>query len=255
VIVSDSRKFIFLHNPKAAGTSIRKALLPFDSRDNFYWKFQDSRALGRKLDKAHMAADDFRVEFPDDFARAKDYFVFMFVRDPYDRAVSAYNETIDRALSVLTTRGAMEKYARALNRFILEKCDERSIRYDFDMRFFVPQYAVGHASSEEITDYVGRFEELDNSLAEITRLAGLPEDTFRNIARANARNRDYEPMALLSPEAIARINTLYARDFETFGYEVRSPDSAKGVEPSSQILTALQKRFRFLSRRRKPERA
>lgn len=250
VIISDRKQFVFLHNPKSAGTSIRRALLKFDDRDDFYWKHHVSRALGRKLDKAHMAADDFRQEFPADFELLGKYFVFMFVRDPYDRAVSAYNEMAERSLGIATTPGAMARHLRRMNDFLSERCTEDSIRYDFDLRFFVPQHAMCFQGGACLADYIGRFEDLDEGLSKVTELAKLPDNAFAGLAKANRRNRDFQAIDLLTPESIARINMLYERDFTEFGYAQVSPGSASLAQPGSQLLAALKRRFKKVLTRR-----
>ncbi|MBV9330979.1 MAG: sulfotransferase family 2 domain-containing protein [Alphaproteobacteria bacterium] len=244
MIISDSRRFVFLHNPKAAGTSIRRALQPYDSRSNFYWKTCRSEVLGRELDKAHMAAEDFRAQFPSDFALLADYFVFMFVRNPYDRAVSAYNETVERRLSVITTPRTMRKYIEALNRFILEKCTPEAIRYDFALRFFIPQEAICVADGKSVADYIGRFEDMEGSLDRIASLAGLPDTAFGKLRRANARNRSFQYEDLLSGDTVAHINAVYRGDFERFGYAQREPVSARDVNGAGSLLGTLRRRLR-----------
>lgn len=243
MIISDTKEFIFIHNPKTAGTSIRRALLRFDGRQDFYWLYHQSAALGRELDKAHMALDDFRIEFPKDYELVSKYFVFMFVRNPYDRMVSSYNETANRKLSLATTPRAIATYLRDLNKFILESCSERSIRYEFALRFFMPQHAMCGFGDQCVANFVGKVEELERSLNAVRELAQLPADTFRSIEKVNARNKSFRALDLLSRDSIAHVNALYARDFEQFEYAVETPDAAGDLEPTAHLLTALFRRL------------
>src|SRR4051812_6271823 len=91
MIISETRRFVFIHNPKCGGTTMRHALMPYDTTNNFFWMFDDVN--GAKIDKCHMPMHVFRRLYPYYFDLLQTCFVFMIVRDPYSRAVSSFNET------------------------------------------------------------------------------------------------------------------------------------------------------------------
>src|SRR5688500_1347984 len=90
MIISERRGFIFLHNPKCAGTTVRTALSRFDTTGNFFWGLDQWR--GHKLDKAHLPVFVTKSKYPEYFSLFAQFFVFMFVRHPYQRVISAFNE-------------------------------------------------------------------------------------------------------------------------------------------------------------------
>ena len=89
MIISDRRQFVFIHNPKCAGTALRAVLMPFDTTGNFFWLHDTCN--GRKIDKAHMPLFMMRQRFPEYFALLPRYLTFMAVRNPFTRAISALN--------------------------------------------------------------------------------------------------------------------------------------------------------------------
>ena len=88
MIISDKRKFVFIHNPKTAGTSLRRALVKYHDREVSYWHHLEDIFLDRVIDKAHITMRDF-VHMPD-YSSIDEYFSFGFVRNPYDRFYSAF---------------------------------------------------------------------------------------------------------------------------------------------------------------------
>jgi len=97
-VVSQSNKFIFIHVPKAAGSSIiaffRHALCPSSAANSKNCKETAERAKGckeaiRLVEECNEAA---LMMMPCDHALAKypSFFRFSFVRNPFTRAVSAF---------------------------------------------------------------------------------------------------------------------------------------------------------------------
>ena len=85
MIVND--QVIFIHNPRAAGTSIRRALLHGDDpNDNI--SFPGSRSTRWTYNSKHMFASQARPQIKPEIW--KRLFKFAVVRNPWDRIVSIY---------------------------------------------------------------------------------------------------------------------------------------------------------------------
>jgi sulfotransferase famil protein len=224
MLVSDRKKFIFVHNPKAAGSSVRSALAQYDDRNNAYWDHDDNARLGRVLDKAHITLDDFLV-YPD-ASLIEEYFLFGFVRNPYTRLVSAFHER-NKQLGI---SGDTD-----INHFIQTELNEITIRFDWKYIHFCPQYFFFYQGGKCKVDYIGRFEILGRDYARAANLANIDADT--DLPHLNKMPTDeHDPGAAeeeiarcleqFDPTSLSILNRLYDRDFVYFGYQKCIGDAA-----------------------------
>lgn len=89
MIINDSRRFIFVHIPKCAGTSVRVHLAAFDTTGGaFSTSGGVVPGIGR-VDLAHLPLAALREHFPDAFAKVRDYEAFAIIRDPFKRFSSS----------------------------------------------------------------------------------------------------------------------------------------------------------------------
>lgn len=92
MIISDKHRFVFIHIPKCAGTSVRRSLAPFDDAGGvFSERVAEHPALGL-LDYTHIPLVVLRDHFPDEFRKVADYETFAVLRDPYARFASAFSQ-------------------------------------------------------------------------------------------------------------------------------------------------------------------
>lgn len=91
ILVSKKHRFVFIHNYKVAGTSVRRALCRYE--ENFYWLYsnllyflrRDLRGCSRNCLEKHSSLKSV-VKFYD----PNDYSYFGLVRNPWDWEVSKY---------------------------------------------------------------------------------------------------------------------------------------------------------------------
>lgn len=94
MIISYAHKFIFIHLRKCAGTSITKALIPLlDARDTVLGCMPEFEKISNEnfkngLIHKHSCAQQIRDHVGEEIW--KDFFVFTFVRNPWDILVSKY---------------------------------------------------------------------------------------------------------------------------------------------------------------------
>ena len=160
MIISDTHRFVFIHNPKCAGTTVRKNIEILDTRDNFFWMYEDFH--GRKVDKAHLPLNILRLMYPNDYSLLEEYFVFGFVRNPYDRFVSAFNE-VNKSCYKKYISGEIHanEYIENVRDFV-GGCREKNLSgWDFKYRHFVKQCNMFYFGGKLKADYICKVEEME----------------------------------------------------------------------------------------------
>ncbi|MEM6392173.1 MAG: hypothetical protein AAF797_05330 [Planctomycetota bacterium] len=88
MIFSSERRFIFFHNPKCGGTSVRDMLAPWHDEDLPTWGIDPEGTH----DRTHIGIDEFAQRHPQRWAAAQGYKLCSLYRDPYRRFISAVFE-------------------------------------------------------------------------------------------------------------------------------------------------------------------
>ena len=168
MLVSDSKKFIFIHIQKTGGTSLRNVLkgtIP---------DLEEGRG-----GKYHVPLSDILKSYPR--LRCDDYYTVAFIRNPWDRLVSWYSD-ISRNTKILPygtscpynmLRQSVVRRARSFEDFILFCHDilGRAGRLPFSLNQI--DYLMD-MSGNFAADFIGRFENYQESAAALFRTLGLP---------------------------------------------------------------------------------
>lgn len=195
----DQSKSIFVHVPKCAGIAVNKALYG-------------------NLAGGHTSLDEYINIFePSNFTS---YFKFTFVRNPWDRVVSAYT---------FLQKGGFNKWDRTF-------FDDELSRYDNFHDFvrnwltpenitkhhhFKPQYSYIIDKYNRVSvDYIGYFENIEDDFEIIKKKIGVDA----RLEKKNAVNRksytDY-----YDDETIAIVESVYEKDIKLFNYCFTGPKS------------------------------
>ena len=189
------RDCIFVHVPKVAGTSINKALY--------------GRTLG------HYSAQEIRAKFPKLYERC---FVFSFVRNPWDRVLSAYRFAVRGRTESMGMRNPSQYQIpefESFERFLIEWLSRRDItQLDY---IFQPQHKfVNDEHGARIVDFVGHFENINSDIAVVEKRLGI---TIA-LPRANVTGNFPEYVsAYKSQEMIDLVAQIYQEDICTLKYE------------------------------------
>jgi|TARA_Y100000780_G_C13692535_1_gene420135 hypothetical protein len=187
----DEKKCIFIHIPKAAGTSIGEALFNNGRTGHYEWRYY-------KIDKIKFHT----------------YFKFAFVRNPYDRLVSSYfylqqggknksdHEFNDRVLS---------KYLD-FEDFVLNGLDDKEVS---NWGHFKKQsdFIYDDVSKSIVVDYLGYFENISEDYNNLRYKLGGAKLGKANPSNRNAFTEYY------TKEMADKVFTHYNKDFELFNYE------------------------------------
>jgi hypothetical protein len=218
VIISEREQFIFIHNPKCAGTSVRNALRGFDTTGEFFWMYDTWN--DKKIDKAHMPLFVLRNKYPQYFSLFDKYFVFMFVRNPYTRFVSAFNELHLDAYKTFRESGDVDGYKNLLNSFVMSLEAASLLALDYKTLRFARQLDLAFLDKKCYVDLILKIEDWPSCLSKIGVFNKSVQEKLMTSKKENSKPMRNSYKDLLDANSIKRITDLYHDDFELFGYTI-----------------------------------
>lgn len=186
----DEHKCIFIHIPKAAGTSVTNALFGPISRHVPYFEYE--RANPRKFAK---------------------YFKFTFVRNPWDRLLSAYIFLKKGGLNEIDRAWADANLARfeTFEQFVLEWVTEENV---WSWVHFKPQHHfICNKQGRCMMDFVGHMETLAADFSVVAARLGIEAQLP---VLNKTRNEGYA--SHFTPQMREIVGRIYAEDVEIFNY-------------------------------------
>jgi len=213
MIVSPSRRYVFVHIPKTGGTSMALALESRAMKDDILIgdtpkavrRRKRVRALdapGRLWKHARLSDIDGAPWVPEDA------FVFTLVRNPWDRMASLWYWARAQAFDHPMVRAAK---AYSFCDFLAAPDLEPAFRKDA-----AQDYMTNRAGRLRANAFV-RLEHLETDLAPVAAHLGFTPE----LPLANATPRP-PTSEVYADGSIARVADLFARDIDRFGY--RFPD-------------------------------
>ena len=188
--VDHKRKIIFIHNPKVAGTTLRKVLkLP---KNGFTSHFTPTFLVSPKI--------------------WKEYFSIVAVRHPIERLISSYYEE--------TRKDHLGFYHR-----IYPNIHDLNLREYFELFkkepfITTPQHRyTRHQLSVKPVDFVIRFENLKEDLKLLSKKVNF-KINHKSIPHLNKRAY-YKNKLLRDKKLIKEIQEYYRHDYAIFGYKYK----------------------------------
>jgi hypothetical protein len=241
--VSHEYKAIFVHIPRAGGSSIEKVLGIYGRRNDGENSPCHDLLFGisHGVQMQHLTIHEIRDRM--DRRAFEGYFKFAFVRNPYDRILSAYLWSEDakcmnlrellfdvfapgksRAMELYRARHqeyGFRGHRRRLTfrEFLLEVVRpnrEKPLETDLD-RHFRSQYEFLHDPNDPngtlLVDFVGRYEKLGEDFRKVGDVLGLTAELSRVNATRHGPYREY-----YDEETRNLVREMYRSDLETLGY-------------------------------------
>ncbi len=211
LLISDKYRFIFIHNPKCAGTSIFELLkghsnflCRYNSSQPYYYlrKFFGESALLCNFGQ-HASALELKKKIPE--YKWNSYYKFGIVRNPYSRAVSFFYHIMNKPQSIrnelFRSLGNLTNYAK-----YLETAHFKDTQHYY--------FTDGH--DHLMVDKILKFENLSNEFPALLEHLELPSQKLPVINQA-IQKRDYRNM--LNADSLKIFNEIYHKDFLLFDYK------------------------------------
>lgn len=197
--VSHKHKFISISIPKTGSTSIRWALD----------KYSDQKSVSDGCDTFYHHSTYSRLQERLDYI--DDYFVFAFVRNPWDRAVSHWNY--------------INSYAQSGRDLHYKKyCNETLKSIDSFSDFLKSKHTIGPCLNwvqhlEGIgVDHVGKMETIQEDFNIVCDKIGIPQQQLPHHNKTNHKHYS----EYYDDETREIVAQKYAKDIEYFGYKFES---------------------------------
>lgn len=191
----DDLKCIFIHIPKCAGLSVCKSLFG-------------------NLGGGHIMVRDYQIVYKK--SEFQDYFKFTFVRNPWDRLVSAYHYLREGGFNSSDEIWAKNNLLRYkdFDDFTRNWVNRDNI---YSMLHFIPQHNFVCLPNrlEPVVDYIGRLENIKNDFDYIKQRLGISTELI-HYNDSQSRVTDYK--TYYTQETIEIVATAYKEDIKLFNY-------------------------------------
>lgn len=227
MIYSRTRKFIFIHIPKAAGTTVAHTLLPLlhPRQDQIFAKRTPETARMLKLQRQteglrkHIVGPQLVNVLGEE--ELKRLFTFTFVRNPYARAYSCWR-FVQRQLDSVEEGKKRDRYLEVAQASFDEIAADLP-RWARTFGAFRPQWKW--TGDPFVLDFIGKAENINQDLGQVyARITGKELDAEPNrTENVSTRPSEWHGMSRRAADAIA---DFYARDFELFDYDTKFEPAA-----------------------------
>ena len=187
-MISDGHKFIFIHIPKTAGTSLCNIFL----KEKAYIHTKKGRYY-----QSHVSVKDLEITNSDELDK---YFTFSFVRNPWDIMVSWYKFRKCRNLS--------------FDKFLTEYKIKNKYTYWLPETLYQTDFLLDE-NDNPLVDFIGRFENLQQDFNIICDKIGIPHQKLPH--KNKTKHKHYTEY--YDDETRQIVAEKFAKDIEYFGYE------------------------------------
>lgn len=201
MIINHKHRFLFVHIQKTAGTSVTEALN----------QLEGSQQLGYH----HSMIDTIEN------AAYEGYFVFCFIRNPFDRLVSWWNMMMHKGIHNDFSRYLLSR-SNSFSEFLdcTEIIDEQNPLerwmdqpYPKSIAYNQLDYITGENGIMAV-NFIGRFESLKGDFRKMSEAIGVKLE----LPYSNAFDRDHY-REYYGAADVEKVKQMYKRDLDYFGYD------------------------------------
>ena len=214
--INHEKKCIYIHIPKNGGTYISSILSKYYGFKNYYLQRLDHKnfclgkdeSVDKHENKIHGTLIYYKTsKYINNIMNMNEkkwntYFIFTFIRNPYDRIVSGWNY--------------INKYNIPFNNYLDINYNSSSYNY---WHVFMPQTRhIIDINGKININYIGKIENLENDLKIILYKIGIKYIIHKSFLKNNKSHNNYKTY-YINNEIINKVNILMKEDFENLEYE------------------------------------
>lgn len=213
-----SLKVIFIHIPKAGGTSIENLICDFPlyryklvNKYNWYGNIKNDH-IKYELDHSTMAYLKNNCKYFDNT-----YFSFSVVRNPYARLVSEYHYCKFKYSRYIKNLNNFKEFVFEIKDKFNDILKEKEKNHLY-VSHYLPQYIFTHNYRKlQIVDKVYKLENLKNDWIEICKKLNIEKELIK--IEKNSTDFSYNYEDYYTEELKEIVYELYKDDFEIFSYD------------------------------------
>ena len=214
-MISHKHKCIFVHIPKAGGTSIENVIWPLKKdkiESNLYKglvdKYHNKYQTGQLQ---HLLASQIQMGVGKSIFR--DYFKFTIVRNPWDKVISQFTY-MQRREDLREFIGMKKDDGLKTYLSLIKK--RKHVQWEHQHKFFLNE------DGDQLVDYIARFENFNNCVESILKILKLDRVMFglkaRKIPHSKKGTREHYKY-YFDNESSEIVHEMYNRDIELLGYK------------------------------------
>ena len=259
MVISHAKRFGMFLPWKTASQTLALRLRPYD--ESPYSKFFEFNPHLNRVIHQHLTCADFAA-LPES---RLGYFTGSFVRNPYDRAYSGFGE-LQRAVRWQPNLKFPSDWVRELVMTQLAETDMQLRRADYQFDAWIalldeaqiyeagrntgfplhPAHYWTHVAGRQCVDVVGRVERFEPDFASFCAHVGIEAGAENsNVVDLEAGSRTnpfgYRYVDRMNAASLTKINRLFAKDFELFGYRTVTGPATRSTayRPAAGPIKAL----------------
>jgi len=206
--INHNKKAIFIHIPKNGGSYISEILNKYYGFKNYYLRRPDhknfclgiDKSVGNHENKIHGTLIYYKTSshinkiMNMDKDKWESYFIFTFIRNPYDRIISGWNY--------------VNKYNIPFNNYL--NLNFKANSFDYWHVFMTQSRHLIDLNGKININYIGKFESLENDLNIILNKIGF-KNIHKPFKKNNKTHKDYK--TYYNEEILQKVNNLLKEDF------------------------------------------
>ena len=214
MVISHRKKFIFVHNYKVAGTSLRRSLRKYDDKSPLKSPLQSKLPLLFGIYPriysnnypTHITAAELKEKLPQGVFDS--YYKFGFVRNPWDWQVSLYS------FMRKNEKHFQHELAKSMSGF------EEYIHWRVNEEVRLQRRFFYDNDGNCLVDHVGKIENLADELGYLSKELNLN----LRMHHLNKSRDDNKYKKMYTQETLDMVTNAFKEDIETFGYEIPKLD-------------------------------